>query len=93
MKRTFIGLVHLLDADVAVPDVVAMVLHADVTLVVVSAAVVQEFEGQGPVLLAELGGLQHIGPLLGPQVVLEDLHVVLEVHDGALVAEDLDLVP
>ena len=70
-----------------------MVLHADVTLVVFAAAVVQELEGQGPVLLTELGGLQHVGPLLGPQVVFEDLHVVLEVDDGALVHEDLGLVP
>ena len=45
---SFDGLFENLHADIAEPDVVAVILESDVTLMVLAAAVVQQLEGQRP---------------------------------------------
>ena len=55
-----VALLEYLDADVAVPDFVAVVLHAEVAGLL--AAVLHDFVCEGPVLLAELGGLHEVNP-------------------------------
>ena len=70
-----------------------MILESDVAFMVLTAAVVQEFEGERPFLLAELAGLEHVGPLLCPQMVLNYVNIILSVNDSALVNHDLALVP
>ena len=70
-----------------------MVLQADVTLVVLAAAVVQQFESQRPCRLAELAGLQHLCPFRSPQVIFQYVLVILSVYHSAFVHHDFSLVP
>ena len=87
------GPLEFLDPDVAEPDVVAVVLQADVAFVVLAAAVDQQVVGFGPFFLAELALVEHLFPLRGPQVILEYLLAVLVVYDGSVVHHDLGRVP
>ena len=59
---------------------------------ILTSAVVEEFEGKRPFLLAELACLEHVSPLLCPQMVLDYVCIVLAVYDCALVNHDLALV-
>ena len=87
------GLVHQLDADVTEIDVVAVILEADEAFVVVATAVIEELEGGGPGFLAELAGLQHLGPLRSPEVILKDVLAILVVNDRAFIDHDPSCVP
>lgn len=70
-----------------------MILETDVAFVVLTTAVVQELECERPLLLRELGGLEHIGPLWSPQMVLNHVDTVLSVYDSSFVNHNLRCVP
>ena len=70
-----------------------MVLHADVTFVVLTAAVVEQVESNGPFALRELAILQKLGPRWCPQVILHDLNTVLPVLYMSVVTNNLYVVP
>ena len=70
-----------------------MILDTDVTLVLGSAAIVQEFESDRPGLCAELAVLEHFCPLRSPEVILENVRIILSVNHCALVNHDSCLVP
>ena len=64
------------NSDIAEPNVITVVLEADITFVILTAAVVEEFECERPFFLAELAVLEKLGPLGSPKVVF---HYVLAV--------------
>ena len=70
-----------------------MILHSDESLALGAAAVVEEVEGGGPGLLAELAFLQELCPLGRPEVVAEDFDVVLEVLYVAVLHAHAYLIP
>lgn len=70
-----------------------MVLHANVTFVVVTAAVVEQVESNGPFGLRELALLQKLGPRWCPQVILHNLNTILPVLYMSVVTNNLYMVP
>ena len=70
-----------------------MVLNANVTFVVVTAAVVEQVESNGPFGLRELALLQKLGPRWCPQVILHNLNTILPVLYMSVVTNNLYMVP
>ena len=70
-----------------------MVLHANVTFVVVTAAVVEQVESNGPFGLRELALLQKLGPRWCPQVILHNLNTILPVLYMSVITNNLYMVP
>ena len=70
-----------------------MILEADVTFVVLAAAIEQQFVGLRPFVLTELAVVEHFFPLRRPQVVFYDGLAVQVVGHGAFVDHDLTGVP
>ena len=70
-----------------------MVLHANVTFVVITAAVVEQVESSGPLLLRELALLQKLGPRWCPQVILHNLNTILQMLYMSVVTNNLYVVP
>ena len=69
-------LIEGFNADVAEPNVVAVVLEADIAFVILTAAVVEELECEGPFFLAELAVLEQFCPLRSPEVVFNHILTV-----------------
>ena len=82
-----------LDTDVAIPYFIAMILEAEVSLVAITTAVLQQLECQRPCLLAELAALQKLDPLLAPKLIAQYLHTILEVSHLAVLHLNANLVP
>ena len=70
-----------------------MILQTDVSFVVFTAAVQQQFVGFRPFVLAEFAVVEHLFPFRGPQVVFHDLRAVLEVSHGSVIYEDFGRIP
>ena len=70
-----------------------MILHPDEAFAFGTAAVVEEVEGGGPGLLAELAVLQESCPCGRPEVVAEHLDIVLEVLYVAVFHAHAYLIP
>ena len=79
--------------DITIPYFIAVILEAEIALLVVTATVLEQLECQGPVLLTELAALQQVDPFLAPQLVAEHLHTVLVVGYLAVLHGNLHFVP
>ena len=88
-----IGLLQNLNLDVAEPNIVTVILETDVTLVVLATYVSKKLVSYWPLLLRELRVVDHLSPLVSPQVILYYWLIVLIVNNSTLVAKDLNLVP
>ena len=82
-----------LHSNVAIPNIIAVILQANEALMVLTTAVRQQLICQRPFLFAELALLEQLIPLRSPQVILNHLLIVLVVSYCTLVAKDLHLVP
>ena len=86
-------LLQNLNLDVTEPNVITVILETDVTLVVLTTYVSEELVSYWPLLLRELRVVDHLSPLVSPQVILYYWLIVLIVNNSTLVAKDLNLVP
>ena len=70
-----------------------MVLQTDEALVLGTATVIEEVEGGGPSLLAELAILQDSSPFGRPQVIAEHLDAVLGMLHMTVLDTYANLIP
>lgn len=62
--------IHNFDSDIAIPDVVAMVLQSDKAFFAFSTAVEQEFVSKRPFIFAKFALVEHFLPSGRPEMVL-----------------------
>ena len=70
-----------------------MILETEITLMILATAIVEKLECERPLLLGELRSLEHLGPLVCPQMILDNIGIILSVNNSTLVNHDLRLVP